>query len=457
MRIICQLSAFVLLGLVGYTMLTINHDLILPLLNSLGQPIFNSIKTGNVEAVAEQYAAMEKRGVYDFSTGLTPLLTAIQWGRVEVIQSLITSGADVDEPKTDGRWPPMHMAASKGRIDIMEMLVKAGAQIHARDSRGYSALHCAAMGIDQQATVYLLAAGLQVDAVDSLGRTPLHYAADFGNHAIAEALIGHGASINIKDKEGCTPWHFAARVKSIGLGIFGNSGQEFNLDDTDNYGRTPLHYAALSGNPGPMKSFIENDADLNIKDKNQRTPLHYAARVGIAGVKLLLKAGRTLDINARDEDGCTALQYAAHRGHVKAIQMLIEHGADVTIMDNSGGGLLHHAVHGNVRSIQYLLSPELNLAVDVNAKDNNGCTPFYIAFKTGRKSIIACLLDHINGTEKTFQNMSDTADLAMVYAKDVWNKRFNTMAIMLLGSVTAYAGGLSVLNLCRSLLSSRND
>ncbi|KAH8835258.1 ankyrin [Flagelloscypha sp. PMI_526] len=43
----------------------------------------------------------------------------------------------------------------------------------------------------------------------------------------------------------------------------------------------------------------------------------------------------TVDVNARDEYGYTALHLAADRGHVEAVQLLLQHGADPTALVTS--------------------------------------------------------------------------------------------------------------------------
>jgi hypothetical protein len=49
------------------------------------------------------------------------------------------------------------------------------------------------------------------------------------------------------------------------------------------------------------------------------------------------------DINSRGEGGCTALHFAADRGHLAVVQWLIRHGADLDAQDDEGQAALHYA------------------------------------------------------------------------------------------------------------------
>ena len=41
-------------------------------------------------------------------------------------------------------------------------------------------------------------------------------------------------------------------------------------------------------------------------------------------------------VNAQDEKGATSIMYAAERGHVKVVHLLLDHDADVIIQDRDG-------------------------------------------------------------------------------------------------------------------------
>ena len=61
-------------------------------------------------------------------------------------------------------------------------------------------------------------------------------------------------------------------------------------------------------------------------------------------------------IRQQDFQGLTALSWACLRGHLQAVQYLVDSGADVNHSDNSGRNCLDLAAfHGDPYVVQYLL------------------------------------------------------------------------------------------------------
>jgi ankyrin repeat protein len=74
-------------------------------------------------------------------------------------------------------------------------------------------------------------------------------------------------------------------------------------------GATPLHYAALNLDSGPLKVLLAAGAEVNARDKDDSTPLHMAAYATRSeNARLLLEAGA--DVNAKTAAGRTPLSMA---------------------------------------------------------------------------------------------------------------------------------------------------
>ena len=82
----------------------------------------------------------DKEQVWD-GNGDTPLLRAVDLGRIDVVKSLIARGANVDVRDKVGQTPLI--IASSRDADIARVLVDAHAAIDVRDSQGNAASHIA--------------------------------------------------------------------------------------------------------------------------------------------------------------------------------------------------------------------------------------------------------------------------------------------------------------------------
>ena len=77
--------------------------------------------------------------------------------------------------------------------------------------------------------------------------------------------------------------------------------QEPDINEADERGCTPLHYAIYGGYEEVVSLLLASGADVNQADKHGYTPLHLAAENGDEQVvQLLLKNGALRDVVARN-------------------------------------------------------------------------------------------------------------------------------------------------------------
>jgi len=89
------------------------------------------------------------------------------------------------------------------------------------------------------------------------------------------------------------------------------------------------------------------------------------------------KMAQSNDVNERDPDfGLAPLHYAAKRGDLKVVRVLINHGALVNVRGPDGRTPLHYAAAYSNREVCLEL---LSYFADANAVDNYGCTPAVLA------------------------------------------------------------------------------
>lgn len=108
---------------------------------------------------------------------------------------------------------PLHFAAEKGYLDIVDSLIKHGADVNAVDCCQYTPLSFAISNNELDVVECLLNNGANVDVRYILEQTPLHLAAKTGYLKIVDSLIKHGADINAVDCNQQTPLHLAIKNK----------------------------------------------------------------------------------------------------------------------------------------------------------------------------------------------------------------------------------------------------
>jgi ankyrin repeat protein len=120
-----------------------------------------------------------------------------------------------------------------------------------------------------------------------------------------------------------------------------------------------------------------------------------------AAVRSLLK--QTVDVNAAQGDGMTALHWAASKDDVEMAQMLLTAGANVRATTRLGGitPLWLAAQNGNARMIEILLKA----GADANAAALTGVTPLMLAAASGKTDAVNILADNkadLNAKDATY-------------------------------------------------------
>lgn len=137
------------------------------------------------------------------------LMTAIMWKDMEMVRLLISHGADVNAPDSNGILPLCRAVPSP---DMVELLLEHGADPNGRRGSGTSStitnlpLHVACQLNSLRACEILMASGAEADATCPRGWFPLHYAAQTGDLGVCRLLLegGGGKGLRVTLKGGWT-------------------------------------------------------------------------------------------------------------------------------------------------------------------------------------------------------------------------------------------------------------
>ena len=153
-----------------------------------------------------------------------------------------------------------------------------------------AALLLAGCGQPQQSTPQAETKPTEPVAIAKAPDIPLWEAAMNGNIEVVKQHLAAGADVNIKD---------------------------------DNWGATPLHFAARNGHKDVAELLVVKGAAMSIKDGDGRTPLHMVADIGHNGIAELLIA-KGADVNAKDKKDYTPLDGAKNKPETAGL--LRKHG-----------------------------------------------------------------------------------------------------------------------------------
>ena len=295
-------------------------------------------------------------------------------------------------------------AAMRKDALAVKTLLRDGADVNAAQGDGMTPLHWAVTNGDAELTSVLLYAGANVRATTRLGGyTPLHLAGQNGTPAIIDALVNAGANVNAATTTGATPLMLAAAAGQVEAvkALLAHQADP-NARETAN-GQTALMFAAARDRSDVVAELLQHGADASIASKvvdltgvvapeealqneiRDRQNAESAARTGAQpppprevdptkGV-----AGRTRPYLFNEligkQGGLTALHFAARQGAARAVEALVESGADVNAASPADGTtpIVIATINGQFDLAKYLLDH----GADPNMPSDAGMTPLY--------------------------------------------------------------------------------
>jgi len=305
--------------------------------------IFTACAFGMLDEVS-RWVAQNRRLVHARSHGGTPLLWAVRPRRnaanaLSICRLLLESRADVNaEDAGEGHRTVLHHAAEWGNsAELVQLLVDRGAEVNACDDAGWTPLDHANERRRPEIAAFLRSRGAKeasaqaagkfgaqaremigaaqrgdVTAVTALlaenpglagargtcGETPLHWAAHNGHVVVAELLLTHGADVHAEAaaKWGGTPLAWAAEKHLELVTLLCARGAPVTAVNTLT-GQTPLHCCARAGGDAEIAVFlVAHGADINARDNTGRTALQYAYQYDNTGVVAVLRRHKAKEL-----------------------------------------------------------------------------------------------------------------------------------------------------------------
>jgi ankyrin repeat protein len=335
--------------------------------------------------------------------GYTPLHTAAEWDRIDMVRLLLAKGADTRAVNA-ALEIPLHVAIRNDNVGIAQLLAAEDGDLFIKNKDGISALE---LGMKQGKAFYPALLTESTAAMrDSQGQSVVHYLVENKDADAIDWCIQHKLPLSARDKAGMSPLHLALKdgendqsiqvaVKLLLAGaapVRGdynyfeeavvNRNPSLRFDD----GQTALHLAATQGKAAIVRYLVDRGAAVGAQDSEGATVLHEAVRYGHTEiVDFLLK--KNANPNIPDRMGKTPLLLIIPRGKEQEIySLLLENGANPMAKDMYGDTVLHIATMNNVSLSAFTLLAEKE--TDVNERNKQGVTPLAVAVEHQNSGIV---------------------------------------------------------------------
>lgn len=268
-------------------------------------------------------------------------------------------------------------ALYKGYFKVAKFLIAIGADVNYGDKHGNSLLHWACQQELGKVVKFLLENGADVNARNDLGETPLHVASYERNAKIVKLLLEAGADTTAKNNEGKSVFYY----EWVGPNKGGTS-----YTDTRNLLADVV-----------FDSRIKRIKEWGFEETWDRL-IDICHRGDIDRLKKFIEAGGDINIGIGTEYGVTILHmFHPYPFPDSVVRVLIDNGFNVNAKDNNGCTPLHGVCMfrfvGTRKKGASIAKMLIDAGADVNHRNDLGETPLYYAFRGGDIEVVKVLID----------------------------------------------------------------
>ncbi len=311
---------------------------------------------------------------------------AFRKGNEEIIDYLIVKGADIHHRDTDGNTL-LHLSALNGHASIVKRCVELHElDIQSKNNLGETPLMLSVQGNNISLVTYLLDKGANVDHENNKGETALFYTTE-NNLSMFNLLVSKGADVSHKTIDNTTLLINAAENKNYTV-VKTLLENDADIHVKNNSGHTAFQYiiSPHDRNSALVQLFLSKGADIDVRDVTSgKSMMHYAIeREKLEDIKTLVNLGAS--INVKDTDG--------NRPRVdepEIIKYLVENGADINAVDSRHDSYLCVAVHNNDLELAHYL---VSKGIDVNQNCYFSEPPIIKAVESNNLTLVEFLADN---------------------------------------------------------------
>jgi hypothetical protein len=159
-------------------------------------------------------------------TGYTDFHSACREGNLNLVQSLVQQGFDMNTCNYEGSTG-FHFACSYGCLNVVKYLISCGININEKNNYDNTGFMCACEHNRLEVVKYLTEVGCQMNETDINGETGFIFACEMGHIDVVKHLVLSGCNINQKSCNRRPAWEVGLGHPNIAVFLI-EHGCEFN-------------------------------------------------------------------------------------------------------------------------------------------------------------------------------------------------------------------------------------
>lgn len=297
-------------------------------------------------------------------------------------------------------------------LEDIENAYNENIDLNKKDDKGVTLLHKCALKAYVESAKWLLDKNVDIEAQDINGETALFYAMNSNNSEIVKFLLENGANINHKNKDLRLAVQEAVINGKRTSTILLNNTKDLN--NKDKYGNNLIFDALANGNVDLIEKIAKHEKiDINCINKNKETILNKKSVLdNVELASLLLQNGANPTI--LDSNGKNFLFNSLSKGieSFQIINLAVSLGFDINCRDRDNNTLLMEVINNYINSISLdpqmkeshfeLIKRLIDFGIDINAVDDNDETLFFRVIRSNDLDLMNYFLtfENINVNQK---------------------------------------------------------
>jgi ankyrin repeat protein len=338
---------------------------------------FNNIESVRILLKAGVNPNTKKDGTY------TPLCTAIRDDRGDLVELLLSNGAD---PNAMASEYPAFKCVTHNRVHFLPLLVSSGANLYS--PKGI--LETAVSSNNIEALNWLLDQGVNPNDKNSKGMSPLTTAIRENRVDLVDLLLLRGADPHMRGQD----WPICMAVRNPPI-----LKRILNVVSEPKAFKGIMEMAVSANQLESVK--LLKAAGVSVEDKNGGvfSPLTTAIREDRREIVLYLLEIAGADVNAPGEHLPIVKALRRYHGEndTEIMEMLLNHGADPNKMYRGWNGIMQALENGDADILKFL---SRKAGVDLNVKDEMGRTVVEMAASRGWDEAVQILLEYDTGLKR---------------------------------------------------------